>query len=206
MQITPRVVDLSHHNTISDSLKPAYEFGIRGVVHKATEGTGYKDKTYNARRFLAKEAGMLWGAYHFVRPGNVKKQVDVFLDYAKPDDETLLALDHEDKGFSPEQAKEFLALLKQRTGRAPVIYTGHVIKEQLDGRIDRTLGTYRLWHAQYGTRYTINASWKDVWLWQYTESGKVPGIGGNVDVNSYAGTPEQLKHEWAGNNLAALVS
>lgn len=199
------VLDISHHNSVSD-FKQAYEYGIRGIVHKATEGTGYKDKTYNARRFLAKEAGMLWGAYHFVRPGNVKKQVDVFLDYAKPDDNTLLALDHEDMGFGPGPAKEFLALLKERTGRWPVLYSGHVIKEQLGNKIDPVLGSYRLWHAQYGNSYTVNKSWKSAWLWQFTEHGKIPGIGGNVDVNSYAGEPEQLAKEWAGKIDAASVA
>lgn len=194
----PMVLDLSHHNTIPQDFEPAKKLGIRGIVHKATEGLGFKDKKYNARRQLAKEAGLLWGAYHFFRPGSVADQVDFFCDVAEPDQYTLLALDHEDEGCDVRSVKRFLALLEEKSGRKPVLYSGHVIKEQLTNVIDKTLGSYRLWHAQYGSTYKINSSWKAPWLWQFTEHGDVPGVEGNVDVNSFAGSFEKLSSEWAG--------
>jgi lysozyme len=206
MAWTPMVVDLSHHNTIPKSLDAAYALGIRGVIHKATEGYRFTDKKYNARRALAKDAGMLWGAYHFFRPGNVAAQVDFFLKTAQPDENTLLALDHEDASVNVDAVKLFLTLIKIKTNRMPVLYTGHVLREQLGGVTDQELGRYRLWHAQYGQRFTVNESWKAPWLWQFTETGKVPGIEGKVDVNKYDGPPEQLAKEWSGSLLNAEVA
>lgn len=202
----PMVLDLSHHNTVASDLKLAFNANIRGIIHKATEGTGFTDGKYKARRSLAKDAGLLWGAYHFFRPGNVSAQVDFFLKAAQPNENTLLALDHEDPRVSVNAAKLFLNLVKAKTGRMPILYSGHVIREQLGDLVDQELGRYRLWHAQYSKTFKINGSWKEPWLWQTTEHGSVPGIGGDVDVNSFAGTPAQLASEWAGTIPAAEVA
>jgi len=65
--INPFVVDLSHHNDVTDFSK-VKAAGIVGVIHKSTEGTGFADKMYAVRRGHAIDAGLLWGAYHFLRP------------------------------------------------------------------------------------------------------------------------------------------
>src|SRR5262245_20807959 len=77
-----KVIDLSHYNVIPQSLKPAYAQGVRGVIHKLTEGTGWKDSKAAARYSLAKDAGMLFGLYHFIRQASISKQLDWFLDNA----------------------------------------------------------------------------------------------------------------------------
>ena len=48
----PLVIDLSHHNTVTDFGKIAAA-GIRGVIHKATEGVTFKDAEYGPRRQAA---------------------------------------------------------------------------------------------------------------------------------------------------------
>lgn len=49
---------------------------------------------------------------------------------------------------------------------------------------------YDLWFAEWGT----NAPSRDVHLWQYTSTGKVRGITGNVDMNiSYIDFPSLIK-------------
>ena len=58
----PVVTDLSHHNEIS-SFKDAYNAGLQGIIHKATEGTSYVDAKYESRKSEAIKAGFLWGAY-----------------------------------------------------------------------------------------------------------------------------------------------
>lgn len=201
----PMVLDISHHNTIPNDFELAKKFGIRGIIHKATEGTRFKDSKYKARRALAKEAGLLFGAYHFFRPLSVADQVDFFVDACEPDAEMLVALDHEDAACDVRSVKRFLTLLEEKTGRRPVLYSGHVIKEQLTNVIDKSLGAYRLWHAQYGKSFTVNSSWAQPWLWQFTEHGDVPGVEGEVDVNKYCGTPEQLAKEWAGTLPAEVA-
>jgi lysozyme len=67
------VVDLSHWDEV-DSFEDAKDDGVVGIIHKATESNNYFDPTYNQRKKDALAAGLLWGAYHFLRPGNMKDQ------------------------------------------------------------------------------------------------------------------------------------
>lgn len=203
--LTPVVIDLSHHNTIPQSLQPANDSGILGVIHKATEGVTFTDSKLKARRSLAKQAGQLWGVYHFVRPGSIGEQVAFFCDTAinaelVPGDsqDWLWALDYEDPDVSIDDVVEFLERLESFVARSPVLYSGHVLKDALQGRADARLEGYRLWLAQYGPEAKLPPGWDSYWLWQYTDQGKVPGINPPVDLNAYAGPVDQLAAEWAG--------
>ena len=44
----------------------------------------------------------------------------------------------------------------------------------------RELTDYEFWYAQYSTRPSFRYHFQ---MWQYTSSGNVPGINGNVDMN-----------------------
>jgi lysozyme len=205
--LNPVVVDLSHYNVIERDLEDARAFGILGVIHKATEGVVYADPKYKARRFLAGQSGMHWGAYHFLRPGDIAGQVAHFVRRAEPDKNTLMALDHEDGRCTVNDARTFLELLGEKLGRKGVIYSGHLLKEQLGLRVDAFFGSHRLWLAQYGSRATPQATWARPWLWQFTGDGlgpqphNVPGITipGNdgIDINHFNGTADELAASWA---------
>lgn len=199
---TPAIIDLSHHNLIPSSLIPAKASGVQGVIHKASEGTTFADSKYSARRYLAQEAGLLWGSYHFLRPGKMLEQAKHFLAVSEPDDNTLLAADHEDKGVSLDDLIYFLATIEDRIGREPIVYSGHVLKEQMGGQPNPDINQYRLWLAQYGSTYELPPGWPSYWLWQYSDKGQVPGISEYTDVNDYLGTNEELAAEWAGGSLA----
>jgi lysozyme len=207
--INLKVVDIYQGDRIS-SFKRAAEFGILGIIHKATTGAASADKKYKDRRALAISAGLLWGAYHWGTHAPVAKQVDNFLKAAKPDDKTLIALDFEDtpgNQMTLDQAREFLALVAERLGRKPVLYSGHLIKEKLGTKTDAFFGSHRLWLAQYGPNPEPQKSWKLFWLWQYSDRktglkpNEVPGLPGdakgNLDCNSYNGTRAQLITDWA---------
>jgi len=205
--IHPRVIDISHYDKVDDDgFEQAKAFGIWGVIHKASEGPGNIDHSYEDRRLDAIDAGLLWGAYHFIRPGDVAGQVRHFLERAAPDDETLLALDYEVNKVPLTAAREFLRMVAEKVGRKPVLYSGNTIKEKLGHAKDEFFGSHRLWLAQYGPVPRIPNSWQSAWLWQYTGDGvgptphNVPGIHipGGLDISSYAGSEDQLKFEWAG--------
>jgi hypothetical protein len=71
----------------------------------------------------------------------MSQQAKFFVDTANKlnldeDGELLYALDHEDPGVSLDQAIEFLEAVAELTGKSPVLYSGHVIKEQLDKEVD----------------------------------------------------------------------
>ena len=114
----------------------------------------------------------------------------------------LYAADHEDEGVLLDDLKTFLREVKRLTGKSPIVYSGHVLKEQLDDRRDSELSQYRLWLAQYtsGIPSWPKATFPQWWLWQYTENGECDGIPGdsegNLDLNKYDGTGRQLINEW----------
>jgi GH25 family lysozyme M1 (1,4-beta-N-acetylmuramidase) len=204
--ISLKVVDLYHGDRVT-SFQKAADSGICGIIHKATTAATGKDKKYSDRRAPAIQAGLLWGAYHWGTGANVAKQVDNFLTTAKPDDQTLVALDFEDERMTLDQAREFMTRVADKLGRKPVLYSGHLIKDKLGNKIDDFWGAHRLWLAQYSANPTVQKSWKKYWLWQYTDRtkglkpNKVSGIpgdsSGNLDCDSYEGTKTQLKAEWA---------
>jgi len=207
MQVIPRVVDLSHHNY--DDLGGQFDWGavrragIWGVIYKATESDDYQDDTYPDARRQIKAAGLLFGAYHYFRPGPVGPQVDNFLQWAKPDEDLLLVLDHEEEGCSLDDAKEFLRQVESRTGQLPALYSGHIIKEQLGSKKDEFMSRVKLWLCQYGSDPEWpTATWKAPWLWQYTDGEvgptphAIPGIG-DCDINSFQGNQAQLEASWA---------
>src|SRR5262245_51486597 len=207
--INRKVLDISHHNDVTswDSIRNA---GIVGIIHKATEGTSYVDDQYVKRCAPAMRAGLTWGAYHFANGSSVQAQVNHFLSVVGVDDETLYALDWEDdpngNTMSASQAKEFLQLIGEKIGMYRcVVYSGNTAKSKLGSKPDEFFGKHRLWLAQYASSgITVQASWDDCWIWQYSD-GNVgpgphgcPGVSGDVDTNSWGGTDQELRDEWTG--------
>jgi hypothetical protein len=59
--------------------------------------------------------------------------------------------------------------------------------------------TRKLWCAAYTQNVIVPPGWDDNWyLWQYTSSGRLPGYGGNLDMN-------KLNPDWIGGNLANIL-
>jgi lysozyme len=207
--INLRVVDLFHLDEVT-SFQQAADSGIWGIIHKATTGATGQDDEYANRRQAALDAGLLWGAYHWGTNADVDAQADNFLTIAQPDAATLVALDFEETAgnqMTLDQAREFLMLVGEQLGRAPILYCGGLFKTEMGNTTDAFFGAHRLWLAQYGSNPTPQASWDSIWLWQYTDSttglqpNQVPGIpgdtSGNLDCNSYSFTKQQLIAEWA---------
>lgn len=200
----PAVVDLYHRSSVTD-FQAARAAGVLGIIHKATTGTTGRDELYDDRRTAATQAGLLWGAYHWGTALPPAVQVENLLAWAKPDDRTLIALDYEpspNNQMTLEGAREFLERIHDKLGRRAVLYSGHLIKEQLGNQVDPFFGAHRLWLAQYSGSAVVQPSWKRYWLWQYSDGpAQVPGIpgdgAGHIDRNHYAGSAEQLAAEWA---------
>lgn len=201
---TARVVDLSHHNVIPDSLHDLRAAGVWGVIHKATEGTSFKDSKLDARYHLTKDAGLLWGAYHFLRPGDMAKQAQFFVETMLPytDDKTLFACDFEVSGIMLHEVDNFMDAVELRTGRSCVLYSGHSLKDAIiAGQAPVDLNERRLWLAQYSASPTLPKGWSSYWLWQYSDQGIVSGVTPPTDVNAFQGTIDDLEKTWSGRAI-----
>jgi len=206
---TPLVVDLSHLDGVT-SFEAGKNAGLAAVIHKATTGATGRDDQFHERRDAATKLGLLWGAYHWGTAAPIEDQVANFLNMARPDAHTLVALDFEaspGNQMSIEGARQFCELIYAKLGQRPAVYSGELIKSALGVKADPFFGSHRLWLSQYGARPVVQPSWKSFWLWQYTdgEAGpgvkKVPGVSGDrkgrLDCNFFDGTPADLAAQWA---------
>ena len=205
LPIIPKVVDLSHYDDVQDAFKGAVTFGIKGAINKVTEGYGGHDASFVWRRKPAADAGLLYGAYHFLRPGRIAQQAEWFLDNVGDTTNLLLALDHEDPSVPLSDAQLWMQAVHAKVGRWPVLYSGFLVKEQLDAVTNPFWSQVRLWLAQYSNRPTWPREWAAPWLWQYSSDGSgpsphgVPGISPltKLDMNSFQGSDAELAQQWA---------
>jgi len=203
---SPVVIDIYHGDTVIDFAKTK-AFGIVGVIHKASQGASIPDRAYASRRKLALNAGLLWGAYHFLSLEDGAIQADHFLSMADADATTLVALDWESVGNrepSAHLARAFLEQIEGKLGRKAKVYSGNVAKEQIKGK-DEFFGAHDLWLAQYGTKWSVQKSWQKPWLWQNNGDNigpgphHIPGLSGFID-NSRLVQPMTIKlmiEQWA---------
>ena len=137
-----RVIDISHHEAPIDFAKVAAD-GIVAIIAKATQGTTYVDPAYATFKRAASSYKFLWGSYHFGTGADVKAQVSHYLATAKPRDNELICLDFETNptgsSMTLKQARQFVSLVEEGTGRYPVLYGGAWLKEQLSGKADDLL-------------------------------------------------------------------
>jgi lysozyme len=202
------VIDISHHNGANLNFVQAKQDGIVGVIHKATQGFTFKDKRYEENRTKARDAGLLWGAYHFGVGGDGSEQADHFLNIVNPDPDTLLVLDYEPNltgsTMTLAQAQEFVSHVAAIRGRFPGLYSGHLIKEQLGNVLPphSVFSQCFLWLAQYSQAPTnIPPTWPTWTLWQYTDGNvgptphSVAGIG-DCDRDKFNGSLANLKKLW----------
>lgn len=210
LTVNPKVLDLSHYDDVQDGFAGAVKFGIRGVVNKLTENTAVLDKSFAWRRKPAADAGLLFGAYHFLRPGRIQQQADWFLQNLGDPAGLLLMCDFEVPGISLTEVKEFLTAVQAKVGRWPMLYSYSAFLGERFTKADIADPFWkriRLWIAAYNNHPTWPACWDKPFLWQYTGDGSgqephnVPGIsiagGKGIDINSFEGTDEELKVGWA---------
>jgi GH25 family lysozyme M1 (1,4-beta-N-acetylmuramidase) len=200
-------IDVSHwQNTIDWTAVAAS--GKRFAFIKASDGqldasgAMYVDPLYATNRAGATTNGLLVGAYHFARPdatpGDAVAEADHFVDSAAPaPGEILPVLDLEQTGGLNPAALQawvegFLGEVYARTGVRAIIYVSPAFwSNKLNNTPALANEGYRvLWIAHWtaASQPTVPAgNWGGSgWtFWQYTSSGVVPGITGNVDLDRY---------------------
>lgn len=190
------VIDVSSHQG-SIEWKRVAKSGVRGVYHKLSEGQDFLDPTWSSERKRAiQDAGLLYGFYHFVRPKKrpAKKEARWFVSQARAAGgwgKIMPALDIETTELPPRATGNYLAdfinamrslgVGKMTLYASPSWWQNRVA---LTPRLQSALRGIRPWIAHWGVarpdplvglgRYVLH---------QYTATGKVPGIQGNVDIN-----------------------
>jgi GH25 family lysozyme M1 (1,4-beta-N-acetylmuramidase) len=189
-------LDVSNNNGTISWSKVA-DAGYRFAFGKATEGTAYTDKTYTTNRNGSESAGLVFGAYHFARPGGAGiagatasaiRQANHFLAIAGPQPGELPpVLDLEVTGGLTKQrlltwTLAWLGQIYARTGVEPFLYTSPLFWEGNlgDSTAAASSGT-GLWIAHWTAKsnpLVPAQNWNGTgWrFWQWTNCVSVPGI------------------------------
>ncbi|MFI5593372.1 GH25 family lysozyme [Amycolatopsis sp. NPDC051758] len=212
-------IDVSNHQGTINWANVAAG-GAKFAYAKVTEGVNFTDAYFAANYGGAKANGLYAGAYHFARPdrSSGQAQADYFLDRAKytADGRTLPPmLDIEwpwDGSGSPSPCyglsqsqmvnwiRAFVDRVRERTGRATMIYTNTNWWNPCTGN-NASFGANPLFIANYsGSSGQLPAGWTKWTLWQYADSGALPG-----DQDVFNGTPAEFAALTGGSpNLGVL--
>lgn len=195
-----RGIDISHHQgEINWTKVKGARIGdnpVSFVFIKATQGDSMVDKRYAGNIREAREAGLTCGAYHYFQPGiDAARQAQHFIRHAQLQSGDLPpVLDVEETGdLTLEQLRaetlKWLKIVEKRYGVRPILYTYHKFRKQfLNSRI---FDNYPYWIAHY---YVDSLQYEGEWkFWQHTDRGRVSGINGYVDFNSYNGSMYDLQ-------------
>ncbi|GAB2536092.1 glycoside hydrolase family 25 protein [Rufibacter soli] len=188
-------LDISHHNRQID-WKQVKAQKIAFSFIKATEGITHQDRYFARHWKQAKKHEVLRGAYHFFLPArDAEKQARNFLDRVKLEAGDLPpVLDVEVTNHQPDEEMRagvqlWLDMVEEEYDIKPIIYTNYAFYEKhLAGHFD----DYPLWIAHYtpeNNHVLANHNWV---FWQHTENGKLKGVKGNLDLNVFKGTMEDL--------------
>lgn len=162
------------------------EVNIGFIFAKASEGADHVDPNIDINREGARGLSIPFGAYHVLTMADARAQAQNFIKTAKLQRGDLTpVIDVEDGILGGLETKavrnKILGVAKQlekEYGRKPIIYSSVKLLEQLnDGE---KLAGYAFWIA----RYQVKDRPERADIWQFTESGLVPGIRSMVDLNA----------------------
>lgn len=185
-------IDVSAHNGDIDFMA-AHADTVEFVYIKATEGVDFCDARFNINHRGATEAGMKVGAYHFFRfdsPGELQAQH--FLSTVGGRTLHLpLAIDVEKWGNPSDynidmvksNLRDMVDAIKEQ-GYPLVIYTN---KHGYERFIAGDFADVPIWIC------SLSGIPRPKWvLWQHSHIGRVKGVDGKVDIDTYAGPSEDF--------------
>lgn len=197
-------VDLSYHNKTVD-FEALADDGVDFVILRVgylRNGKANEDEKFEEYYAAAREAGLDIGAYIYSYDTNTDDLIThttamlkslkgktfeypIYLDIEN-DDQKLLSTD-----TLMEMCTEYCDLLVQK-GYYPGIYSyRNFINYYMDA--EQLAARFEVWAAHYS--YITDNYYADEYnMWQYTETGSVDGVVGNVDLNiCYKDYPSIIK-------------
>jgi lysozyme len=183
--------------------------GIRFAYLKVSEGGDHVDNRFYDNWSKSAAAGIPRGAYHFMYWCRTASEQAVWFTQAVPQDATQLppVLDvewnnasvtcpkHIPRDDAVAKIRKMLDIMEYHTGKKPIIYTDiNFHRDVLEGEFPGYEFWLRSVAAEPDERYA-DRPWS---FWQYTATGRVPGIKGSVDRNAFNGSESEWQR-WLKN-------
>jgi len=192
-------IDVARYQENVD-FRRASQAGIHFVFMKATEGKDYVDPNFRVNWERARDAGMPRGVYHFMTWCSLaSEQANWFVQNVPVDPSALPPVldlewnNHSSCKVKPNRAnalekiRYMLDAMERHTGKLPIIYTDmNFHRDILEGENFPNAFWLRSTAAPPHERYR-NRTWT---FWQWTQTGVVPGVKGEVDRNAFYGNQQ----------------
>lgn len=217
--LVPQGMDISHFtgNINWGQLSPHIQF----IYCKASQGAGFKDPTLSSNMATIRQQGLIFGAYHFLTfqdsaavqmqnflscgidftaPGTLPPVLDIEWQVGSNDGQTQAMNQYilNNKTACAQLIHDCLTQLSSATGRTPIIYTAKSFWTEYFGGV--AFPDCPLWVPSYQSNPPgLFASWQQYTFWQYSGSGAVTGVSGQVDQDLFNGNKDTL-------NTLALIS
>jgi lysozyme len=175
--------------------------GVYYGFAKATEGETSSDEKFARNWSGMRSVGIVRGAYHFFRPGkdpisqvnNFLRVVQTIEAFDLPPVLDLEIMDNLSASVVIDKALRWLTAIEAKTGRRPILYTYPAFWEDKLGSPGQ-FAQYPLWIANFGTKTPfVPKTWRSWTFHQYSETGSIRGIAGDVDLNQFNGNLDSLQ-------------
>lgn len=198
--------DFSAHNGPVDFQRLADESELTFVYLKATEGADFRDSLFMRHYHSARNAGLHTGAYHFFRfdKDGEAQALNIIATLDTLDLDLPLAIDVEEWG-NPAQVPTELIVERIKTLRAylsargipSIIYTN---KNGYARFVRHHIPEAEIWICSFTSPPVGSAvNWR---LWQHSHLGRLPGVKGRVDLNTFNGSRSDYE-SWRRNAFSA---
>lgn len=181
-----RGVDLSHYQGLVNFQQVAAA-GLDFVYLKATQGTDYTDPTYAQHASAVAKTALLHGAYHYFQPDqDPVAQARHFVQQVRMSRHSMPPmLDVETVGqASADTIRKGVLIWLQHVHQAlncrPILYSYGDFWQQ---NLGPALNAYPFWLADYSKSLQVPTGLQNLRLWQYSATGRVPGIENQVDLD-----------------------
>jgi GH25 family lysozyme M1 (1,4-beta-N-acetylmuramidase) len=187
---------------------------------KATQGDYNTQSTFKANWADAKANGVLRSPYHFfdgtidgvgqanaflaelnaaggLQPGDLPAMLDIECPTSSNQGQAQSGCEYAgNSGWVPtpmlqQRIYDWLDTVEAATGRKAILYS-YVSWFAAVGITEAKLADYPLFIASYNQCATIPPPWTTAVFWQYSATGTVTGITGQVDLDHFFGTSDDL--------------
>lgn len=175
--------------------------GIQFAIIRVSDGTGFYDPKFESNWSGSKAAGVVHGTYQFFRPGqSATAQADVVINHLRkvgfgakdiPPVLDVEVTDGQSNDTIAAGIRTWVSRVTAALGRKPLVYTSPGF---WSARGNPTIKGTSLWVAHWGVSCpNAPSTWPGWEFWQYSSTGRVPGIAGNVDLDKFNGTLAELQ-------------
>lgn len=192
-------VDVSRYQGMVD-WAAVRQSGRSMAIARVSDGTRFPDAQFPRNWSVMALRGFVRGAYQYFRASQDPiAQADLFLSYLADDPigwgdlppiMDIETADGQSASVVRARMQIWLDYMEAATGTTPIIYTANF----MSNIIGPSFGSYYpLWVANWNvTCPLMPVGWSSWVIWQYSSTGRVPGIQGNVDMDRFNGALQDL--------------